>query len=49
MKLLEKDKHNTDHQKDFQAIKDFINQNTGFRFSYGNCNGKTLVIRAFAK
>lgn len=48
-KLLEKAKHNANHQRDLQAIRRFIDENTGFKYAYGTSNGSTIVIRAFAK
>lgn len=48
-KLLEKEKKNPNHREDFQKIVEFINENTGFRFSYGHSDKETLLIRAFAK
>lgn len=48
-KLLEKEKHNPDHQRDLQAIREFIDEKTGFKYAYGSCNGNTLTLRAFAK
>lgn len=51
MKLLEQDKRNPHHQKDLQAIREFINTQTGFRFAYGTSDEQSALItmRLFAK
>ena len=48
-RLLEKEKRNGNHREDFEKIRDFINNNTGFRLSTGSSDERSLVIRAFAK
>ena len=48
-RLLEKEKINPNHREDFEKIRNFINQNTGFRFSTGSSDERTMIIRGFAK
>lgn len=48
-RLLDKDKKNPNHREDFEKIRDFINENTGFRFSTGESDPQTFIIRGFAK
>lgn len=48
-RLLEKDKSNAHHKEDLEAIREFINAQTGFRFAYGSSDQHSAVIRVFAK
>lgn len=48
-KLLEKDKENLHHRKDFEKIRDFINENTGFKVNKWSSSKTTLTITASAK
>ena len=48
-KLLEAEKRNEEHRKDLDAVKKFINEQAGFRFSYGSSDAQSMTIKAFAK
>lgn len=46
--LLEQ-KKNPNAKQDFEAIKKFINEETGFKFAYGTVTDTELTIRAVNK